>query len=97
MVFFFKVQKLQEAAEMVKCRCKNLLHENNLIIRNKNKRLEKVSVKRKCYSVSHVCIVLSLRHFPSACLEWPLQSLCGSSVSPLEMFICENVFFVIHV
>lgn len=54
MGFFFKVQKLQEAAEMVKSRCKILLHENNLIIRNKNKRLEKVSVKRKYYSVSRV-------------------------------------------
>lgn len=37
-----QVQKLQEAAEMVKSRCKNLLHENNLIITNKNKKLEKV-------------------------------------------------------
>ncbi|XP_057649217.1 protein BCAP isoform X2 [Chionomys nivalis] len=41
-VYKTQVQKLQEAAEMVKSRCKNLLHENNLIIRNKNKRLEKV-------------------------------------------------------
>lgn len=57
--FFFKVQKLQEAAEMVKSRCKNLLHENNLIIRNKNKRLAEVSVKRKHYSVSQVCIRLT--------------------------------------
>uniref|UniRef100_A0A8C6G8N8 Outer dense fiber of sperm tails 2-like n=1 Tax=Mus spicilegus TaxID=10103 RepID=A0A8C6G8N8_MUSSI len=38
-----QVQKLQEAAEMVKSRCKNLLHENNLIITNKNKKLEKVN------------------------------------------------------
>ncbi|XP_031231603.1 protein BCAP isoform X2 [Mastomys coucha] len=37
-----QVQKLQEAAEMVKSRCKNLLHENNLIIIKKNKKLEKV-------------------------------------------------------
>ncbi|XP_021013582.1 protein BCAP isoform X3 [Mus caroli] len=37
-----QVQKLQEAAEMVKSRCKNLLHENNLIVTNKNKKLEKV-------------------------------------------------------
>ncbi|XP_026639993.1 protein BCAP isoform X2 [Microtus ochrogaster] len=41
-VYKTQVQKLQEAAEMVKSRCKNLLHENNLIIRNKNKRLEKM-------------------------------------------------------
>ncbi|XP_031231599.1 protein BCAP isoform X1 [Mastomys coucha] len=37
-----QVQKLQEAAEMVKSRCKNLLHENNLIIIKKNKKLEKM-------------------------------------------------------
>nr|KAF6379636.1 outer dense fiber of sperm tails 2 like [Myotis myotis] len=36
-----KVQKLQEAAEMVKSRCENLLSENNLITKNKNKKLEK--------------------------------------------------------
>ncbi|XP_052034991.1 protein BCAP isoform X4 [Apodemus sylvaticus] len=37
-----QVQKLQEAAEMVKSKCKNLLHENNLIIIKKNKKLEEV-------------------------------------------------------
>ncbi|XP_036207750.1 protein BCAP isoform X2 [Myotis myotis] len=37
-----KVQKLQEAAEMVKSRCENLLSENNLITKNKNKKLEKM-------------------------------------------------------
>nr|XP_048309631.1 protein BCAP isoform X2 [Myodes glareolus] len=41
-VYRTQVQKLQEAAEVVKSRCKNLLHENNLIIKNKNKKLEKV-------------------------------------------------------
>ncbi|XP_027251702.1 protein BCAP isoform X4 [Cricetulus griseus] len=41
-VYKTQVQKLQEAAEVVKSRCKNLLHENNLIIKNKNKKLEKV-------------------------------------------------------
>ncbi|XP_033614126.1 protein BCAP isoform X8 [Fukomys damarensis] len=35
-----QVQKLQEAAEMVKTRYENLLHENNLITENKNKKLE---------------------------------------------------------
>ncbi|XP_076789445.1 protein BCAP isoform X3 [Arvicanthis niloticus] len=35
-----QVQKLQEAAETVKSRCKNLLHENNIIIIKKNKKLE---------------------------------------------------------
>ncbi|XP_052034990.1 protein BCAP isoform X3 [Apodemus sylvaticus] len=37
-----QVQKLQEAAEMVKSKCKNLLHENNLIIIKKNKKLEEM-------------------------------------------------------
>ncbi|KAL1772081.1 outer dense fiber protein 2-like isoform X1 [Sigmodon hispidus] len=41
-VYKSQVQKLQEAAEMVKSRCKNLLHENSLIVKNKNKKLEKV-------------------------------------------------------
>ncbi|ERE88795.1 outer dense fiber protein 2 isoform 2 [Cricetulus griseus] len=41
-VYKTQVQKLQEAAEVVKSRCKNLLHENNLIIKNKNKKLEKM-------------------------------------------------------
>ncbi|XP_042135990.1 protein BCAP isoform X2 [Peromyscus maniculatus bairdii] len=41
-IYKTQVQKLQEAAEMVKSRCKNLLHENNLIIKNKNKKLEKM-------------------------------------------------------
>ncbi|XP_014388246.1 PREDICTED: outer dense fiber protein 2-like isoform X4 [Myotis brandtii] len=36
-----QVQKLQEAAEMAKSRCENLLSENNLITKNKNKKLEK--------------------------------------------------------
>ena len=39
-----QIQKLQEAAEMVKSRCENLLSENNLITKNKNKKLEKVSL-----------------------------------------------------
>ncbi|XP_063138625.1 protein BCAP isoform X7 [Rattus norvegicus] len=37
-----QVQKLEEAAAMVKSRCKNLLHENKLIINKKNTKLEKV-------------------------------------------------------
>ncbi|CAH6777154.1 protein BCAP [Phodopus roborovskii] len=41
-VYKTQVQKLQEAAEVVKNRCKKLLHENNLIIKNKNKKLEKM-------------------------------------------------------
>nr|XP_021545805.1 outer dense fiber protein 2-like isoform X1 [Neomonachus schauinslandi] len=41
-VYKTQIQKLQEAAEMVKSRCENLLHENNLITKNKNKKLEKL-------------------------------------------------------
>uniref|UniRef100_A0A452T4A7 Outer dense fiber of sperm tails 2 like n=1 Tax=Ursus maritimus TaxID=29073 RepID=A0A452T4A7_URSMA len=41
-VYKTQVQKLQEAAEMVKSRCENLLRENNLITKNKNKKLEKM-------------------------------------------------------
>ncbi|XP_060478453.1 protein BCAP isoform X1 [Panthera onca] len=41
-VYKTQIQKLQEAAEMVKSKCENLLHENNLITKNKNKKLEKM-------------------------------------------------------
>lgn len=41
-VYKTQIQKLQEAAEMLKSRCGNLLHENNLITKNRNKKLEKV-------------------------------------------------------
>ncbi|XP_011811483.1 PREDICTED: outer dense fiber protein 2-like isoform X3 [Colobus angolensis palliatus] len=37
-----QVQKLQEAAEIVKSRCENLLHKNNQITETKNKNIEKV-------------------------------------------------------
>ncbi|XP_062961073.1 protein BCAP [Cynocephalus volans] len=41
-VYKTQVQKLQEAAEAVKSKCKNLLCENNLLTKNKNKKLETV-------------------------------------------------------
>ncbi|XP_008588359.1 PREDICTED: outer dense fiber protein 2-like isoform X1 [Galeopterus variegatus] len=41
-VYKTQVQKLQEAAEVVKSKCKNLLCENNLLTKNKNKKLETV-------------------------------------------------------
>uniref|UniRef100_A0A383ZDI5 protein BCAP isoform X1 n=1 Tax=Balaenoptera acutorostrata scammoni TaxID=310752 RepID=A0A383ZDI5_BALAS len=41
-VYKTQIQKLQEAAEIVESRCKNLLQENNLITKNKNKKLKKV-------------------------------------------------------
>ncbi|XP_011811482.1 PREDICTED: outer dense fiber protein 2-like isoform X2 [Colobus angolensis palliatus] len=37
-----QVQKLQEAAEIVKSRCENLLHKNNQITETKNKNIEKM-------------------------------------------------------
>ncbi|KAM6167808.1 protein BCAP isoform 1-T1 [Erethizon dorsatum] len=39
-IYKTQVQKLQEAAETVKSKCENLLHEKNLITENKNKKLE---------------------------------------------------------
>ncbi|XP_013818124.2 PREDICTED: outer dense fiber protein 2-like isoform X1 [Capra hircus] len=42
-VYKTQIQKVQEAAEMVKSRCKNLLQENSLITKNKNKKLKKVN------------------------------------------------------
>ncbi|XP_062047645.1 protein BCAP isoform X6 [Lepus europaeus] len=41
-VYKTQVQKLQEAAEVVKKRCENLLHENKLITKSKDKKLEKM-------------------------------------------------------
>ncbi|XP_057570171.1 protein BCAP isoform X2 [Hippopotamus amphibius kiboko] len=41
-VYKTQIQKLQEAAEMVKSKCENLLQENNLITKNKNKKLKKM-------------------------------------------------------
>nr|XP_036868426.1 protein BCAP isoform X2 [Manis javanica] len=41
-VYKTQIEELQEAAEIVKSRCENLLHENNLITKNKNKKLEKM-------------------------------------------------------
>ncbi|XP_053448785.1 protein BCAP isoform X1 [Nycticebus coucang] len=41
-VYKTQVQKLQEAAELVKSRYENVLHENSLITKNKNKKLEKI-------------------------------------------------------
>ncbi|KAM6167809.1 protein BCAP isoform 2-T2 [Erethizon dorsatum] len=41
-IYKTQVQKLQEAAETVKSKCENLLHEKNLITENKNKKLEMV-------------------------------------------------------
>ncbi|KAM5256706.1 protein BCAP isoform 3-T3 [Ctenodactylus gundi] len=52
-----QVQKLQEAAETVKSKCENLVHENNLITKKKNKKLEKMRGQMK----SHVQEVAQVR------------------------------------
>ncbi|XP_058572716.1 protein BCAP isoform X2 [Neofelis nebulosa] len=56
-VYKTQIQKLQEAAEMVKSRCENLLHENNLITKNKNKKLEKMRGQTESHlkELEHVC------------------------------------------
>ncbi|KAM5161932.1 protein BCAP isoform 6-T7 [Callospermophilus lateralis] len=41
-VYKTQVQKLQESAEMVKSRCESLLQENNLMTKNKNKKLDEM-------------------------------------------------------
>ncbi|KAM4806162.1 protein BCAP [Urocitellus parryii] len=41
-VYKTQVQKLQEAAEMVKSKCESLLQENNLMTKNKNKKLDEM-------------------------------------------------------
>ncbi|XP_065765772.1 protein BCAP isoform X1 [Muntiacus reevesi] len=41
-VYKTQIQKVQEAAEMVKSRCKNLLQENSRITKNKSKKLKKM-------------------------------------------------------
>ncbi|XP_058514785.1 protein BCAP isoform X2 [Ochotona princeps] len=41
-VYETQVQNLQEAAEVVKSRCENLLRENKLIAKRKNKKIEKI-------------------------------------------------------
>ncbi|XP_004582251.2 protein BCAP isoform X1 [Ochotona princeps] len=41
-VYETQVQNLQEAAEVVKSRCENLLRENKLIAKRKNKKIEKM-------------------------------------------------------
>lgn len=41
-VYQTQIQKLQEAAELVKSRCENLLHENELIAKDKDEKLEKM-------------------------------------------------------
>ncbi|XP_045148031.1 protein BCAP isoform X1 [Echinops telfairi] len=55
-VYKAQVQKLQEAAEIVKSRHENLMHENKQITKNKNKKLEKMRGQMDCHlqEVEHV-------------------------------------------
>ncbi|XP_015427611.1 PREDICTED: outer dense fiber protein 2-like isoform X2 [Myotis davidii] len=69
-----QVQKLQEAAEMVKSRCENLLSENNLITKNKNKKLEKMRGQME----SHLKELEDVRDSLTAA-EWRLQE-CQESL-----------------
>lgn len=78
-VYRTQVQKLQEAAEMVKSRCKNLLHENNLIIKNKNKKLEKVDGNHS------LLIKLSLEEE-----NYLIQLKCENLKEKLEQMDAEN-------
>ncbi|KAF6110430.1 outer dense fiber of sperm tails 2 like [Phyllostomus discolor] len=59
-VYKTQIQKLQEAAEMVKSRCENLLSENNLITKNKNKKLEKMRGQMESHLKELECIRDSL-------------------------------------
>ncbi|XP_053070336.1 protein BCAP isoform X4 [Acinonyx jubatus] len=73
-VYKTQIQKLQEAAEMVKSRCENLLHENNLITKNKNKKLEKMRGQTE----SHLKELEHVRDSVTAA-EWRLHE-CQESV-----------------
>nr|XP_044605089.1 protein BCAP isoform X3 [Equus asinus] len=59
-VYKTQIQKLQEAAEMVKSRCENLLHENKLITKNKSKKLEKMRGQMESHLKELECIRDSL-------------------------------------
>uniref|UniRef100_A0A8C9I9A3 Outer dense fiber of sperm tails 2 like n=1 Tax=Piliocolobus tephrosceles TaxID=591936 RepID=A0A8C9I9A3_9PRIM len=52
-----QVQKLQEAAEIVKSRCENLLHKNNQMTKTKNKNIEKMKGQMECHlkELERVC------------------------------------------
>ncbi|XP_029416157.1 protein BCAP isoform X2 [Nannospalax galili] len=78
-VYKTQVQKLQEAAEMVKSRCENLLHENNLIIKNKSKKLEKVDGNE------NLLIKLSLEEE-----NYLIQLKCENLKQKLEQMEVEN-------
>ncbi|XP_060058263.1 protein BCAP isoform X2 [Erinaceus europaeus] len=55
-----KIQKLQEAAELVKSRCENLLHENELIAKDKDEKLEKMRSETESHLKELECVRDSL-------------------------------------
>ncbi|XP_066124845.1 protein BCAP isoform X2 [Saccopteryx bilineata] len=73
-VYKTQIQKLQEAAKMVKSRCEKLLTENNLITKNKNKKIEKMRGQMESRLKELECVRDSL-----AVAEWRLQE-CQESL-----------------
>ncbi|XP_022352312.1 outer dense fiber protein 2-like isoform X3 [Enhydra lutris kenyoni] len=78
-VYKTQIQKLQEAAEIVKTRCENLLHENNLITKNKNKKLEKVDANHNL-----------LRNLSLEEKNYLIQLKCENLKQKLEQMDVEN-------
>ncbi|XP_060058265.1 protein BCAP isoform X4 [Erinaceus europaeus] len=59
-VYQTQIQKLQEAAELVKSRCENLLHENELIAKDKDEKLEKMRSETESHLKELECVRDSL-------------------------------------
>ncbi|XP_004639340.1 outer dense fiber protein 2-like [Octodon degus] len=78
-IYKTQVQKLQEAAEMVKSKYEKLLHENNLITENKNKRLEMIGGNH------NLLTKLSLEEE-----NYLIQLKCESLKQKLEQMDAEN-------
>ncbi|XP_021576513.2 protein BCAP isoform X12 [Ictidomys tridecemlineatus] len=77
-VYKTQVQKLQEAAEMVKSKCESLLQENNLMTKNKNKKLDEIDE-------NHSLLKLSLEEE-----NYLIQLKCENLKQKLEQMDAEN-------
>uniref|UniRef100_A0A8C9Q7L7 Outer dense fiber of sperm tails 2 like n=1 Tax=Spermophilus dauricus TaxID=99837 RepID=A0A8C9Q7L7_SPEDA len=77
-VYKTQVQKLQEAAEMVKSKCESLLQENNLMTKNKNKKLDE-------FDENHSLLKLSLEEE-----NYLIQLKCENLKQKLEQMDAEN-------
>ncbi|XP_045148032.1 protein BCAP isoform X2 [Echinops telfairi] len=89
-VYKAQVQKLQEAAEIVKSRHENLMHENKQITKNKNKKLEKMRGQMDCHlqevdGNQNLLTKLSLEEENSL-----IQLKCESLTQKLEQMGAEN-------